>query len=111
MKSEKAKVENSGQDYEYKGESHQDADYPSTRYFQVHFEYLQAAIDTLREQLTEASRQIAQQNEMLRSVLSRPEQAQPGYERDASTRKDNPQNAFTVRSSRRRDSSKSLTDL
>lgn len=110
MKSEKAKTENIGQVYEYKGETPLDADYPSTRYFQVHFEYLQAAIDTLREQLTEASRQIAQQNEMLRSVLNRPEQAKPSYEREPAKRKDNSHNTYAVRASRRRDNAKSLTD-
>ena len=44
-------------------------DYPSTRYFQIHFQHLYDVIETLKEQLHEANRQIAVQNEILRTVL------------------------------------------
>lgn len=45
------------------------ADYPSTRYFQVHFQHLYEVIEALKEQITEANRQIATQNEILQALL------------------------------------------
>lgn len=44
-------------------------DYPSTRYFQIHFQHLHDAIEILKQQVHEANRQIAQQNEILRTVM------------------------------------------
>lgn len=49
-------------------------DYPSTRYFQIHFQYLYELIEALKEQLLEANRQIAAQNEILRVVLQKPDE-------------------------------------
>lgn len=45
-----------------------EADYPSTRYFQIHFQHLYELVESLRAQVQEASRQIAAQNEMLRHL-------------------------------------------
>jgi len=44
-------------------------EYPSTRYFQIHFQHLYEVIETLQQQVYEANRQIAAQNEILRTVL------------------------------------------
>jgi len=44
-------------------------DYPSTRYFQVHFQHLYEVIEALKEQIAESNRQIAVQNEVLQSLL------------------------------------------
>ena len=43
-------------------------DYPSTRYFQIHFQHLYEMIETLQQQVNEANRQIAAQNEILRAI-------------------------------------------
>lgn len=45
-----------------------DSDYPSTRYFQVHFQYLYETLESLKEQVQEANRQIAAQNQALRNL-------------------------------------------
>lgn len=47
-------------------------DFPSVRYFQIHFEYLHETIDELRRQVDQANQQIAELQQQLqgRSVLA-----------------------------------------
>ena len=47
-------------------------DYPSTRYFQIHFQFLHEQIENLKEQLQEANSHIAAQNEILQKILEKP---------------------------------------
>jgi hypothetical protein len=44
-------------------------DYPSPRYFQIHFHYLYELIEALKDQVQEANRQIALQNEIIQNLL------------------------------------------
>jgi hypothetical protein len=43
--------------------------YPTPRYFQIHFQYLYELIESLTQQIQEANRQIAAQNELMQNVL------------------------------------------
>jgi hypothetical protein len=42
--------------------------YPTPRYFQVHFQYLYELIESLTKQIQEANRQIAAQNELMQNL-------------------------------------------
>jgi hypothetical protein len=52
------------------------ADYPSTRYFQIHFQHLYELVESLKNQVAESNRQIAAQHEILRNLLQKTD-AQP----------------------------------
>ena len=47
--------------------------YPSTRYFQIHFQYLHELIESLKEHISESNRKIAAQNEIIQNILLQPD--------------------------------------
>lgn len=56
-------------------------DYPSSRYFQIHFQHLYEALNALQQQMHEANRQIAEQNRILRTAFKQTEGCEGGTSR------------------------------